>query len=412
MLLFDPTSGRHCAVDLAGLAVWRAMDGRPTLRQVAEEIAAEADADEAAVLQDLLQFANTLDGLDLLENDIRPLPGVEVRRDRSIDALAPLPAGPFPVDVVLRLGDRDSVVVRALDAEASGVLGVLARVARLEALQPSDVVDSPLLVEYSTTDPPGAEGTSEQEEGRVPRGSSSTGQAGSPEGRARGCRNRPAGPLGEIRAELQRLSAMIGEVAQERGGVLLHAGLAARPGATEEAFAGDDQRTIPGLTETADGGGAVLLVGRSGVGKSTAAGRFPPPWRSLCDDLVLLVTDGMGGYLAHPWPTWSAVLGSAPDRTWDVQRAVPLKGVFVLEQSPVDRASRVGAGQAAAWLLESAAQASLFRWRRLDRPAIQLAHRRRFESVCRLAIEVPCFQLDLTIDGPFWRVIEDALCWS
>ena len=54
-------------------------------------------------------------------------------------------------------------------------------------------------------------------------------------------------------------------------------------------------------------GRGVLLVGRSGVGKSTACRRLPPRWNALGDDLALAVRRPGGGFAVHPLPTWSAV---------------------------------------------------------------------------------------------------------
>jgi hypothetical protein len=172
---------------------------------------------------------------------------------------------------------------------------------------------------------------------------------------------------------------------EKRGGLLLHGALAER-----------------------EGQGAVL-AGPGMAGKSTASGRLPPPWRSLCDDTTLVVRDAEGRYWAHPWPTWSRFLWGGPGGSWDVQRAVPLKGLFVLVQDEEERAEPVGAGRAATLLVEATEQvmAAMQRDMTVDqRRAIRL---RRFDNICALAKAVPCYELHLSLTGAFWEEMERAL---
>ncbi len=100
----------------------------------------------------------------------------------------------------------------------------------------------------------------------------------------------------------------------------------------------------------------ILLAGPGTVGKTTASNRLPPPWRSLGDDAALVVRDADGCYWAHPWPTWSRFYSAdgspGPGGSWDVQRAVPLRAIFFLSQSPNDRAEPLNSTQAAALLME------------------------------------------------------------
>lgn len=157
-------------------------------------------------------------------------------------------------------------------------------------------------------------------------------------------------------------------------------------------------------------GSGVILAGPSGVGKTTASIRLPSPWRSLSDDMTLVVRDEQGRYWGHPWPTWSFFFeNNNSGRKWDVSYAVPLKGIFFLAQESEDRAERIGAGQTAGMLLETARQASS----RLDdvRSNEDLAamNLRSFNNACILAKSVKSFILNVSLDGQFWNEMDLAL---
>ena len=93
--------------------------------------------------------------------------------------------------------------------------------------------------------------------------------------------------------------------------------------------------------------------------------------------------------------------------TWDVQRALPVKGIFFLVQDQEERVASVGTAQAACLLANS-----------ITRPAFNPMMRRPtknetrdhclnyFANVCELAQTVPCHLLHLTLKGAFWREIE------
>lgn len=194
--------------------------------------------------------------------------------------------------------------------------------------------------------------------------------------------------------QLVRLSACIARETQPRGGVLLHSGLAQAP----------HLRC----------GAGILLAGRSGVGKSTASTRLPLPWRSLADDVTLVVRDGGGVYWAHPWPTWSWFFGKEDHRpgggTWDVQQAVPLRAIFVLEQGDEDRAEPLGPGHAVALLAELARQTSQWLPRGTPLDEVVAFNLQRFENLCALVQAVPTYLLHVSLNGAFWTEIERVMC--
>ena len=190
--------------------------------------------------------------------------------------------------------------------------------------------------------------------------------------------------------QLMTLSSILACDAQGRGAVLLHGALAEKDGI------------------------GVLLAAPGGTGKTTASNRLAAPWRSRCDDATLVVRDARGSFWAHPWPTWSRFLeaGSAGNRSetsWDVQSAVPLKGIFFLSQALEDRAESVGPGHGVSLLVECAKQASQLMTRGLSKENARPLHLERFDNLCSLARAVPAHVLRISLTGAFWQEIERTL---
>lgn len=181
---------------------------------------------------------------------------------------------------------------------------------------------------------------------------------------------------------LVRLSLVLAHETHARGGVFLHGALAERDGI------------------------GVILTAPSGTGKTTASNRLPAPWRSLCDDTTLVVRDPQGNYWAHPWPTWSRFLDGGPGGTWDVQNAVPVKGIFFLGQAVEDRVERIGPGHAVSLLVESARQSSMFMAWGLLKEEARAMHLERFNNLCALSRVVPTHVLHISLTGAFWQEIE------
>ena len=185
--------------------------------------------------------------------------------------------------------------------------------------------------------------------------------------------------------QLLRLSLFIARQAQSRGGFLLHGALAAR-----------------------DGWG-VILAGPGGVGKTTASQRLPLPWRSMSDDEALVVRDEDGAYWAHPWPTWSNFMLDGKGGTWDVSHAVPLQGIFFLEQAQHDRIEPIGAGHSVPLLVELSEQASWSMAHGQGKDVVRKLRLQRFENICSLAKSKICYHLHLSLDGAFWEEIERVI---
>jgi SynChlorMet cassette protein ScmC len=195
----------------------------------------------------------------------------------------------------------------------------------------------------------------------------------------------PCENWGGLYVNLVRLSLVCAREAQARGGVLIHGALAERDGI------------------------GVILAAPGGTGKTTASNRLPAPWRSLCDDTTLVVRDPQGNYWAHPWPTWSRFLDGGPGGAWDVQSAVPVKGIFFLARAVEDRVERVGPGQAVSLLGECVGQVSTFMAPGLCKDELRALHLERFNNLCALARVIPAHVLHISMTGAFWQEIEQAL---
>jgi SynChlorMet cassette protein ScmC len=183
---------------------------------------------------------------------------------------------------------------------------------------------------------------------------------------------------------LVRLSLIFALQAQACGGVLIHGALAERDGI------------------------GVILAAPGGTGKTTASNRLPAPWRSLCDDTTLVVRDPQGNCWAHPWPTWSRFLWGGSGGSWDVQNAVPLKGIFFLARAAEDRVERVGPGHAVSLLVECARQVSTFMAPGLSKEEVRAMHLERFNNLCALARVIPTHVLHISLTGAFWQEIEQV----
>lgn len=182
------------------------------------------------------------------------------------------------------------------------------------------------------------------------------------------------------------LSFLLGLLSQRDGGLLIHGALVER------------------------NGNGVLMAGRSRVGKTTASNRLPPSWHSLCDDVTLIIRDDLGGYWAHPWPTWSRFKRNGSGGRWKVEGAIPLKGIFILEQGD-DGVRALGCGQAVCLLSECAKHVTDYLIKELDlsEEEVNAYNLQRFENVCALTKAIPSYLLNLSLNGFFWKEIESVL---
>jgi signal peptidase I len=185
--------------------------------------------------------------------------------------------------------------------------------------------------------------------------------------------------------QMIRVATVIAREALARGGLLLHAALAEYHGS------------------------GFIMAGPGTVGKSTASSRLPAPWRSLCDDMTLVVRDGKGNLWAHPWPTWSRFWSNGPGGSWDVEQAVPLRAVFFLGQAAADKLEPVNVTQATAMVLESAVDLVREATLVADINAARALTGEGLGAAKALVLAVPAYSLKLSLTGRFWEEIEPIL---
>ncbi|VVB67528.1 Uncharacterised protein [uncultured archaeon] len=184
--------------------------------------------------------------------------------------------------------------------------------------------------------------------------------------------------------QMMQLSQLIAYLTWDHGGVLLHSALAERSGQ------------------------GVLMAGRSMVGKSTASSRLIPPWRALCDDNALAIRDPKGRYMAHPWPTWSRFLWGGTGGSWEVSRALPIRGIFILEQGQ-EMIEILGKGTASCLLTDCANQVAVQVRLLLTPREARISNLLIFDNICDLVNKVPAFTLHQSLTGRFWEEMEAAL---
>ncbi len=199
------------------------------------------------------------------------------------------------------------------------------------------------------------------------------------------CRMPPAADIDKLATDMIWLSPFLAQQVQSRGGALIHGALAEW------------------------GGCGVIFAGPGGVGKSTISRRLPSPWRSLSDDMTLIDRDANGAYWAHPWPTWSRFMWGGEGGSWDVQRALPLRAIFILEQADRTQIEPCGAWQAAMLLQEVADQASFFAYDSLDCDCARRFRIERFNSVCAIAKQIPTAILRTSLSEPFADFVASRL---
>lgn len=178
-----------------------------------------------------------------------------------------------------------------------------------------------------------------------------------------------------------------------RGGLLIHGALIAAPGHQQYG---------------------VILAGPGTVGKTTASNRFPPPWRSLCDDTSFVECNRTGYFLANPWPTWSRFFCTPDGKpgsggTWDVQGGLPLQAIFFLIRAEEDRITPLPVTPAVAFLMETVQQVSFLMTQDLPLAQAQLLLQKQLAAVEELVRTIPAFTLHLSLTGPFWDRIAETL---
>jgi len=155
-------------------------------------------------------------------------------------------------------------------------------------------------------------------------------------------------------------------------------------------------------------GAGLILVGRSGAGKSTCCRRFPPGWQVLGDDLSIVVRTDDGGFRAQPLPTWSAFESGGNGWPCRANHSVPLRAFFFLQQVP-DNGVESLAGAKTALVIQRACEEALIPFDLFHPDQSSFLDRHIFANAVSLVSAVPAFRLRVSLDGRFWEKIDDTL---
>jgi SynChlorMet cassette protein ScmC len=214
---------------------------------------------------------------------------------------------------------------------------------------------------------------------------------------------------------LMMFSTLLGTVAQQSGGGLMHAAMGELAG---KGF---------------------LMAAHGGTGKSTASRRLPSPFISWCDDTTLVVRDKDGNYWAHPYPTWSTFYWGGAGGSWKFEEVLPLKTIFYLLQSETDFIMPLTPSEKVSYCVAAFDQASRMLARNeveMDKinqkgpvverpvrkpkdwfaigndPGENLSREIRkhwFENAMQFSQKIPGKKLYLSLTGNFWDLIENNL---
>jgi len=165
---------------------------------------------------------------------------------------------------------------------------------------------------------------------------------------------------------------------------------------------------VHGILAQRGDGTAAIISGPSGVGKSTASRRLPPPWKVMSDD-CLLVSRLDDGFYAQPVPTWSIFYAeTAPERNFDCSRAVKLSNIFLLDRG-ADYAEKLDVQQALMGFTRSVGDMTRLLTGSVPRNVGKAIYARAFRLASEMARELPSHHLFATLHGEFWKAMDGAM---
>jgi SynChlorMet cassette protein ScmC len=157
----------------------------------------------------------------------------------------------------------------------------------------------------------------------------------------------------------------------------------------------------------------ILIAAAGGTGKSTCSRRLPTPWQALSDDNALIVKNQLNNaFHVHPMPTWSDHLQGEKFSSFNTSYSVPLKAIFFLEQSAQDKVTPMIKTIATHKIFVCFKQVWENYMTRLSKPEKTAMSQQLFNNACELTENIPCYTLEATLDGQFWKDIEKVLNYT
>ncbi len=152
---------------------------------------------------------------------------------------------------------------------------------------------------------------------------------------------------------------------------------------------------------------SVLLVGDSGVGKTTCCNRVTPILEGHSDDLAFIVKK-KNQYFAHPYMTMSECTKETLSTPRDIHTCLPLKAIFFLEQSNNDQVKPIPAHEASLKLYH-AASLMVRGFDRSSNCSVKQKNTTLFNNACDIIKAIPSYRLKASLNGRFWEKIQNTM---
>ncbi len=153
----------------------------------------------------------------------------------------------------------------------------------------------------------------------------------------------------------------------------------------------------------------ILLVGGSGVGKTTGYERIRPPWKALSDDHAFIVKKN-DKYRLHPFVTISECIENSLPTSRNINYSVPLKRIFFLNKSDKDKVIPISQSKAVYEFYNAAILLVRFYYKNFNtNPELKNLRTNIFNNACDIIKSVPSYRLDASLNGCFWKKIQETL---
>jgi SynChlorMet cassette protein ScmC len=154
----------------------------------------------------------------------------------------------------------------------------------------------------------------------------------------------------------------------------------------------------------------ILIAASGGTGKSTCSRRLPKKreWIPLSDDNALLIQKN-GQIMVHPLPTWSDHLWRRAFTTFNTSYFVPVSAIFFLEQADTDEVIPLSKNMAIKKVYESFKQIWETFWVTMGKDTKIAMNKKLFDIAMEIIAMVPCYTLNATLNGKFWKELERVI---